>query len=430
MKITFPYPGVPSLEVPDSSVLSHLEPRVLSGQVERETEVIRNSLRNPIGLPALADLATGRKKVLILVDDYTRTTPVHLILPEVLGEMHRAGVKNKDIRILIASGTHRPMTAKEKLKRLGARIMAEYTVLDHHCDDPACLAQLPTTAQGTEIWVNRAMLESDFVLGIGHIVPHRVAGFSGGGKIVQPGACGAVTTGQTHWLSARFEGAQIMGKIDNPVRREIEEVARAAGLSFIVNAVLDGKGNLASCFCGEPVQAYRSGARRALEIFGVPMSEAADIVIADSYPSDMELWQAAKGIYAADLALKPEGVLILVTPCPEGVSVQHPGIRDIGYRPFHELEAMVGRGEIQDLTLAAHLAHVGRVIREKAIGVLVSSGIEPRTAAKIGFHWAADPREALDFALRRKGDKATIAILRNGGEIMPITGEAGSAKER
>jgi nickel-dependent lactate racemase len=148
-------------------------------------------------------------------------------------------------------------------------------------------------------------------------------------------------------------------------------------------------------------------------------------VITDSHPADSNLWQAAKGIYSADLALKPEGILILVTPCPEGVSVEHPQILDIGYRPFAEVESMVKRGEIRDLTLAAHLVHVGRVICEKAIGVLVSSGIDPQTAAKLGFHWAASPQEALTFALKRKGKKASIAVIKNGGEIMPLVGSTG-----
>jgi nickel-dependent lactate racemase len=243
-----------------------------------------------------------------------------------------------------------------------------------------------------------------------------------GGKIIQPGACGAITTGQTHWLSAQFSGTEIIGRIDNPVRREIEAVAKAAGLKFIVNAVLDGKMKIVHCICGDPLEAFRLGARKSMEIFGIPIPEPVDIVITDSHPADLNLWQAAKGIYSADLELKPEGILILVTPCPEGVSVEHPQILDIGYSPFAEVESMVKRGGIRDLTLAAHLAHVGRVICEKAIGVLVSSGIDPQTAAKLGFHWAASPQEALTFALKRKGKKASIAVIKNGGEIMPLVG--------
>lgn len=424
MKIIFPYAAIPPLEAADSSLIAVLEPRIRPDKVGRDIDVIKKGLESPIGSARIGELAQGKKRILILVDDYTRTTPVHLILPQVLAELHSSGAAKNNIRILVASGTHRPMTHEEKKKRFGPDLMSEYAVLDHCHDDPSQLVQLPTTEQGTEVWVNKAVQESDFVLGIGHIVPHRVAGFSGGGKIVQPGVCGSVTTGQTHWLSALFEGAEIMGRMKNPVRSEIDLVARAAGLTCIANAVLDGKGRLASLVYGDPVKAFQAGARTAMGIFGVPMPEAADIVIADSFPADMELWQASKGVYSSDLALKPGGVLILVTPCPEGVSAEFPEISRIGYRPFREVEAMVQSGEIQDLTLAAHLAHVGRVIRDKAAGILVSPGIDAATASGLGFQAARTPQNALDLARDMKGKGATVAVLRHGGEIMPLLGNA------
>ncbi|MCJ7616481.1 MAG: nickel-dependent lactate racemase [Desulfobacterales bacterium] len=424
MKVSFPYPGIPSLEIPRSASISLLEPKILLEQEEREVDIIKKGLENPVGLPRIREMVKGKKKILILVDDYTRNTPIHIILPEVLKEMSTAGINKTDIRVLIASGTHRPMTQEEKLKKVGHRVMADYTVLDHRYNDSRELVQLNNTAGGTKIWVNRAVIESDYVIGIGQIVPHRVAGFSGGGKIIQPGACGAITTGQTHWLSARFPGTEIIGRIDNPIRREIDAVAKAAGLKFIINVVLDGKEKMAHCICGDPIEAFRLGARKSIEIFGVLMPEPVEIVITDSYPADLNLWQAAKGIYSADLALKPGGIFILVTPCPEGVSVEHPQILDIGYHSFTEMESMVKRGEIQDLTLAAHLVHVGRTVCEKATGIIVSPGIEPRIAAKLGFHWAASPQEALTFALKLKGKKASIAVIKNGGETMPVIGVA------
>ncbi len=420
MKITFPYPGVAPLTLPNVSKISVLEPKVFSVQPEDEIAAVHESLQNPIGAPRLSSLARGKQNVLILIDDYTRNTPLYLILPEVLRELTLAGVKKSSIRLFVASGTHRAMTAEEKRKKVGDLLLSEYPILDHAYDDPTQLIQLPPTPGGTEVWVNRALMESDFVIGIGHIVPHRVAGFSGGGKIVQPGACGPLTTGQTHWLSARFLGGEVIGKANNPVRTEIDAVAQAAGLKYIVNAVLDGRGRLVSCFCGDPVKAFQAGASRAMEIFGAPLSELADIVIADSHPTNSEMWLAAKAIYAADLAVKPGGIIILVTPCPEGISVEWPQITRLGYRPYVEVLEMVKQGEIADLTMAAHLVHVGRVICEKATTILVSSGIDAETAEKIGFRWAATPQEALDLALERKGTNVHIAVLKNGGEVMPV----------
>ena len=105
-----------------------------------------------------------------------------------------------------------------------------------------------STNSGVPVSVNKLVLDYDFILGIGSVIPHRVAGFSGGGKIVQPGISGEETTGQTHWLSAKYEGREILGKIENPVRDEIEEVAKIAGLDFIINVVPNSQVNLC-LFC-------------------------------------------------------------------------------------------------------------------------------------------------------------------------------------
>lgn len=420
MELRFPYPHISSVVLPDSSPVTVLEPRVLPETHAQPAEIIKRSLEHPIHSPPLRELAVDKKNVLILVDDHSRHTPAHIILPLLIDELSLAGVSAEHVRILVASGTHRAMTTAEKLKKFGPQAMANYVILDHRYNDRGVLVQLPATPGGAEIWVNRAVLEADLLIGTGHIVPHRVAGFTGGCKIVHPGVCGTITTGQTHWLSAQFPGVEVIGKIDNPVRREIDAVAGVVGLKFILNVVMDARGNTASCFSGDPVQAFRLGAEESLKIFGALLADPAEIVIADSFPTDMDLWIAAKGIYSGDLALKEGGVLIFVTPCPEGVSPEYPGIVEYGYHSRAQVQAMVASGEITDLALAAHLVHVGEVICRKGTGILVSPGIAPEVARKIGFLPAATPQQALEIALDQMGKHASIAVLKNGGEIMPI----------
>lgn len=426
MELHFPYLDIPSVILPDSSPVTLLEPRVLPETHEPASEIIKRSLKHPIHSAPLRELAVGKKNILILADDHSRHTPANIILPLLFDELSLAGVSAEHIRILVASGTHRSMSTTEKSKKFGAQAIADYVIIDHRYKDPGVLVQLPTTPGGTEIWINRIVLEADLLIGIGHIVPHRVAGFTGGCKIVQPGVCGTITTGQTHWLSAQFPGVDIIGKIDNPVRREINAVASAVGLKFILNVVMDAMGNTAFCFSGDPLQVFRLGAEKSLEIFGTPLAKPAEIVIADSYPTDMDLWIAAKGIYAGDLAMKEGGILVFVTPCLEGVSPEYPDIIKYGYHSRPEIQAMVSHGEITDLALAAHLVHVGEVICRKGTGILVSPGIAPDDARKIGFLPAATPQQALEIALDRMGKHASIAVLKNGGEIMPILKRGGN----
>jgi nickel-dependent lactate racemase len=335
-------------------------------------------------------------------------------------ELEKGGIKPEGIRFLIASGTHRPMTEEEILRKFGEEIPKEYSVLTHQWWDASQLVYFGETRGGIPIYVNRLVEEVDLIIGVGQIVPHRVSGFSGGGNIIQPGICGEETTGRTHWLSAQFKGPEILGKIQNPVKQEIERVAEKVGLEWIINTIQDGAGRLVEVVAGDPIQAYRTGATRSLEVYQSKLPQEADIVIADSHPYDSELWLAAKGIYAAELAVKEGGVVILITSCPEGISPSHPEVLEWGYQTFEEVERRVREKKIEKLTVAAHLVHVGRVIKERAKGILVSPGISKEETERLGFIHAHEPKEALKIAFSLMRSDAKVAVLQRGGEILPV----------
>ncbi len=430
-RIEFPYPGIEGVDIPDGNLIAILEPQVAPQAEEDDASEVRRALSSPIGTPRLRDMAPRGGSVLILIDDNTRNTPADRILPLLLEELEQGGVAPKDVTIMIALGTHRPMTREETERKVGRAILDACRVVEHRWDRPEDLVRLDDTEHGTEVWVNRVLLSSDLVIGLGHITPHRVAGFSGGAKIVQPGVSGGVTTGRTHWISALYDGKDIMGARDNPVRREMDSVAKAAGLRFIVNVILDRDERIYRCVCGDPVDAHRAGCAASREIFGVPFGRYADIVVADSYPADCELWQAAKGIYSADLALAPGGTLVIVTPCPDGVANGHPELSEIGYLPFREIDALVRDKKIDDLTLAAHIAHVGRIVLDNGRrGILVSPGIDRATTERLHMDYAATPSEALAMAFARNGADARVIVVKNGGDLLPvyIPPEGGNAR--
>jgi nickel-dependent lactate racemase len=419
MRIVFPYPEIKPLEVPDQNLLGIFAPSTVEIE-KKEEEIIQEALLHPVGSSPLAEILEWCQDVLILVDDYTRPTPTQKILPQLIKELERGGIKREGIRFLIASGTHRAMTEEEIVKKFGKEIPKQYPILHHHWWDSSQMVYLGETPSGIAIHINRLVEEVDLIMGIGQIVPHRVSGFSGGGNIIQPGICGEETTGKTHWLSAQFDGREILGRITNPVKKEIERVAEKAGLEWIINTIQDGTGRLVGVVAGDPVQAYREGAAQSLEVYQSQLPEEADIVVADSHPYDSELWLAAKGIYAAELAVKKGGVVILVTSCPEGISVSHPEVLEWGYQTFEEVEKKVRQGKIKKLTAAAHLVHVGRVIKERAKGILVSPGISKEETEKLGFIYARNPQEALDIAVSHLSQDAKVAILQRGGEILPV----------
>jgi nickel-dependent lactate racemase len=419
MKISFPYPEIKPLNVPDKNLLGVFSPSTVEVK-KSEEEIVDDAFSNPIGSSLLSETLEWCQDVLIVTDDHTRTTPTQKILPRLIRELEKGGIKPDGIRFLIASGTHRPMTEEEILQKFGKEIVKRFNILSHHWQDPSQLVYFGETEGGTPIYVNRLAEEVDLIIGIGQIVPHRVTGFSGGGNIIQPGICGEETTGRTHWLSAQFKGREILGKIENPVKQEIERVAEKVGLEWIVNAIQDGSGRLVEVVAGNPVQAYRKGAVRSLELYQALLPQEADIVIADSHPYDSDLWVASKGIYASELAVKEGGVVILITLCPEGVSPSHPEVLELGYHTFKEVNQQVQKGMIKKLTAAAHLVHVGRVIKERAKGILVSAGISKEETERLGFLHARDAQEALEIGFSLVGRDAKVAVLQRGGEILPL----------
>ncbi len=419
MKISFPFREIDAIDVPEENLIGVFSPSTMEVE-ESEEEIIEKGLTKPIHSPPLSQLLKGCRNILIAIDDHTRTTPVGKILPRLLEVIKRSGLKPDGIKILIALGTHRPMTREEMVKKLGDDIVRQYDILNHPWWDGSQLIPLGETEKGTPIIVNRLVREYDIIIGIGQIVPHRVSGFSGGGNIIQPGICGEETTGKTHWLSAKFKGSGILGKIENPVKDEIERVAKKVGLRWIVNTIQDGSGRLIGVVAGDPYSAYREGAKLSFKVYKSIIPKEADIVIVDSHPYNSDLWVAAKGIYASELAVKKGGVVILISPCQEGVSPSHPEVLELGYQPFLDIEKMVQKGIIKKLTVAAHLAHVGRVIKERARGIMVSKGISREEKERLGFIHAQTPNEGLDIAFSIVGRDAKVLIFQRGGEVVPL----------
>jgi len=407
-------------EVPDENILAILKPSGLAPKVNL-TSLTINALSRPIGLPPLSDLASKGAKVLIVIDDYTRKTPTRALLPHIIRELRKGGIRESDITILMALGTHRPPSEKEVEYKIGKEIWDRCAVLFHNWKDDTQMIKLGKVDGKVIVKVNKAVKEADLILGLGMIIPHRVSGYSGGGKIIQPGISGPEITGYTHWMSAKFPSEEILGVFDNPVKRCIDLIAEEAGLKFLVNLVLDGRGNVIDVFAGDFREVHRKGSFLAKRVYGVKVPGKADIVIADCPPpTDIDMWQAAKSLYAASLAVKPGGTIVLLAACPEGISKEHPEVEEMGYRPYDEIKCLLEKGEVTDLIAASHMVHVGEIIRRKARCILISKGIGRGLAEHVGFEYASNIEEALELAIKRHGSRAKIIVLREAPSLIPI----------
>jgi len=195
VKVNLPFgPKFVEVEVPRRNLIAVIESNQVQAAVDGKAKVVQ-ALRDPIGEERISNLVKKGSKVVILSEDNTRPTPVNEIPPSVLKELNGRGVKDKDITIIIALGTHRHMIEKEISKKLGEEIAERIEVVNHECEDRESLEYLGETSKATPIFVNRRALKADFMIGMGMICPHRVAGYGGGAKIVQPGISGKLPQG-------------------------------------------------------------------------------------------------------------------------------------------------------------------------------------------------------------------------------------------
>lgn len=418
MTVDFSYPGyqgIASVEIPDANVLGAFAPRAVPDA--EEEVVLTHAMANPIGAPKLRDAVRSRDLVLVLVDDVTRGTPVSRVLRSVIAELEAAGVPDDHVTLLTAQGTHRRMSDAELRGRLGA-VYGRFAIHQHDWLDEDSLHDFGRTSDGTPVRANRLLAAADLVLGIGSIVPHRIKGFSGGAKIAFPGVAGPEIQARSQWEAAHYSSAAVMGQAVNLMRQRIEEAAWLAGLRYIVNVVTDREHRIVGCFVGDPIVAHRAGCRLSAEINEVTLPSRADIVLADSYPADRELWQSAKGFYAGDIAVRDGGTLIVVSPNPEGVADRHPILLELGYRPFPEIARLVDDGAVDDVVGAAVLADLAQIV-DRVDCILVSPGISCDQAERLGFRHAPTPQDALTMAFERQGSAARVVVLRYGGRVLP-----------
>jgi len=384
------------------------------------TVLVERALASPFGASPLADSIHPQDHICILVDDITRPTPHKVLLPPLLRAIGNCGVPDDHITFLIALGTHRPMSREEMEHHLGSEITSRFHVLNHEYDNPDALFLAGETPTGIPIYVNRLIQEADFSIGVSSVVPHAQVGWGGGGKIVLPGICGAETVGAMHTLAASLPGyPRLAGQVETPVRLLIEEIARKAGLSFIVNAIFNARYQLIDVVAGDPVLAHRAGVERAKEIFLRPIPEPADIVVVDAHPADLEYWQGLKPLTLGHLAVKQGGILILQGRFPEGISQTHRELYRYARCSKKEFEQVLQEGAIEDgAAIGALYQHI--LVREYCTVFCVSPGLSDKDCEALGFERFLTVEEALKEAENRTSKQATVGYIAEGGETVPI----------
>jgi len=417
-KLPFGHHQKVEFDLPDKNLAYYVERKKLPS-VPDVRDSVAEALKKPIGIPPLSKLVKRSDKVVVLVDDLTRPTPQSEVLPPVLEELCAGGLSADNVQIMIALGTHRAMTDAEIVDRLGAEVAERFDVSNSDYKDDKRLVNLGMTELGIPALVNKTVVEADFVLGVGNIVPHNAAGWGGGGKIILPGVCGEESVGMLHIAAGKVVPiGKLVATLDNPMRRDINIIARKAGLKAIVNTVLNDEDRVVRVLAGDPEQALREGVGTARQVYCQDVPELADIVVFSTYPADIDYWQGMKALDFAHVGVRKGGTVVLITPCTERISPTHPSFKARATESYPKLLEAVERKEFEDLPAAGALLMHSQML-ERSHVICYSTGFTIEDKQALGFEHASTVDEAIRMAFKRHGDRAKVGVI-ECGEVVPI----------
>lgn len=404
-----------SAEISAGNLVGVYVPQPVPACTDPENEMAR-ALAAPLGTPPLRALVRQGERVVVLVDDHTRATPVARILPLVLEELLRGGVREEDITIFITHGTHRLSTEAEVQAKVGREIAGHFRIEQHQCTDESRQVYIGLTSRGTPVWIHRVVAEADRRVGIGHIGPSPYAGYSGGYKLILPGAAALDTINVNHSLVPL--GFRQPGRVDIPCRLDIDEAGKMVGLDFVVDVVLSPDERIVQALAGAPEAVFPEGVARARTVYEVAVPPDLDIAVTAGYPYDLDLYQAVRAVEYADTVVRPGGSILLVATCPEGIGsddlyhlmaapTRQPDdfLRDVARR----------RGMVTFAVLGYALAHIKA---EKHLYIL-TDGIPPDTLEDIGLIPVSSLQSGIDLLLQQYGPQARLAVFPSGSSTIP-----------
>ena len=399
------------LQVPTGSVIATLYPNEVERAPDGVAEIER-AVANPIGTPSLEELARGKKTAVIAVPDVTRPLPRVKLLTPILKRLNAAGIPDSAITIVFGLGTHRAHTAEERLNLVGPDIHGRIRCIDHQVDD--CIP-VGVTSRGTPVEVFKTYMQADLKLSIGEVELHYFAGYTAGAKAVLPGVSSKESVQKNHAMMVMPGSASGVAE-GNPLREDLEEAARMAGLDFTLCAVLDESTRVMQAFAGHFIAAHRKAAAVVDKAFKVRIPKKADIVLVSSggFPKDINLYQAQKAIENAKHAVREGGTMVVLAECPEG----------IGHRVFQQwIEEATGPQDVIDrlkrlFVFGGHkavaLARLSNVAETYLVSTLNKDFVE-----KAFMKHAPDAQEALDAALA-KHPNPSIVVMPLGNVTLPV----------
>ena len=421
INVELPYGhGKVEVKIPQKNLLKILVPSDIP-PVINQVEAIKKAVENPIGSQPIPKLVQSKKakNAVIIISDLTRLVPDNIIVPILLDKLNEAGIPPGKVTVLVATGTHPPPAWKELKNRLGEELVNRVKIEIHNAKDDANLVYIGKTSVGNDIYINRIVTEADIKIGTGSIIPHIIAGYSGGRKIILPGVAGVKTIQYNHSFKFVLHPNARPGVIhDNPISKDMEDAARLARLDFIVNVVLNAENEICYVVAGDPYEAWKAGVEVADKIYKTKLTTTVPILITDpgGYPFDIDLYQSlSKGVNPFWHVVQDRGVVILVARCNGGVGDK---LMEQWLIEAKTPEDVINRGKSEGLKLGPHVAWFTcyKVLRRAKI-ILVSD-MPDDLVNKLLMTPAEDVETALNMAFEITGKESKIAVIPSATKVV------------
>ncbi|AQR93548.1 nickel-dependent lactate racemase [Clostridium saccharoperbutylacetonicum] len=384
-----------------------------------QEEIVEKALDNPIESKSLEELVRGKGNMVIITSDHTRPVPSKITLPILLRRIRKVN-PDIDIKILIATGFHRPTTREEMIDKFGEEIVKNEQIINHYSqrqEDQVLAGILPS---GGELWINKLAADTELLISEGFIEPHFFAGFSGGRKSVLPGIASAKTIMWNH--NSEFIGSSNArtGKLGkNPIHEDMVFAAEKAKLAFILNVVIDKDKKIIHAVSGHSKLAHEEGCKFVSELSSID-SVKGDIVISSNggYPLDQNIYQSVKGMTAAEACCKEGSVIIMVSACNDG----HGG--ESFYRNMAEAESPAA---VLDKVLQVskdktepdqwEFQILARILSKNKV-IMVTDMCDPEIIKNMHMDHAFTFEEALKKAYELKGETAKVVVIPDGVSVV------------
>ncbi len=436
MKLEMPWgPKTLTVEVPDTWEVVIPEIKSSDSKTGKdELTIVKESLGKPHSSKPIHTLNLKDKKILIVVDDNTRPTPVYKFFHLILDSLKDAGASLEDILVLPALGIHTKMTEAEMGEKIGEANLKLVAWENHEAFDEKYLHYFGASSRGTKIKLNKHINEADLIISVGLIEPHLWAGFGGGLKNLLPGIASAETISQHHEIIAeppyQFNRVGVLPE-NNSFRLDLEEINGMIDADmFCINVSIDHSSNITACFSGDPIDAHRKGVDYNFEKLGLNLEKPVDGIIVNSFPMDFNFKQSMKCVGNSLPAVKPGGTVM-------GFLKAERGIDDISLpedsKPLWLVRAILRiigasrvRGFLDKIKKGLNVEekflvyYSMQLIRQYDLFLYVPT-LSQEEKKRLGFFVPCEkPQNVINKGIKRLGKKATIAVFPEGGATFPI----------